>query len=263
MKLHGAIVTHAESLDLLDSRVVAARWNVLKVVTAWGVAGGWPASSRARVCAMTPYTVVRTHAGDPSAGKAFPHAAEVVKEISPWYTIRPRLFIEIGNEPNISDEHLKNDDYAYGYAWHLERAIAACRRAFPLARIIGPGMSLQINRPERFYELCGAAIRQCDMVAFHVYTESGSLSDSEQMRRAVRIHGEFFPAMPMLLTEYGIRTGSQESRASGYSVLAQSLKAPIVGCLAYHLCDDGAVNPEYVVTTAMAQAYGRLWPPVW
>jgi hypothetical protein len=257
---HGLILTHANSLDQLEDILQAGRFPVLKVVTGWGMLGGWLPDSRARACAMSCETIVRTVEGDPSAGHPYPHAHLIPAEIDPWYAIRrSRLLIEIGNEPNITQLGKPDVDPA-GYAYQLVRSIAECRRRYPKACIISPALSLNDEASAarwagsaEFREAC----LMCDLIGVHAYWHHAP-DDTGQLARATRLLAPF-SSKPWFLSEYGIHDPATSETVKGqrYAEFVKELPAPYVGATIYHytakpLNDD---QRAYQFGAAGARAY--------
>src|SRR5262245_32965686 len=103
---NGVILTYVDNLAQLEDCVRRGQYDTVKVVTGWGLASGWTDEARARVLSMVPNVIVRTVSGDNN----FPDANEIEREIVPWYTLKPSIMIELGNEPNNSPKY-QNDDF--------------------------------------------------------------------------------------------------------------------------------------------------------
>lgn len=256
---HGLVLTNTTSLDTLEESMVTGSYNLLKVISAWGVPGGWTQATRARACALTCETIVRTHAGDPSSGKPYPHSEEMAGELDPWYEIkRHNLLIEIGNEPN-SDATMDPS----GYAWHLARAIAACRSRYPKSQIIAPALdmgranaSTWLNNPD-----FAAALRSCHMIGVHAYAFF-SFDDSQQLAKIQSLY-QPFRTKPWALTEYGINdvATSDSTKGQRYAGLVRSLSSPYTLATFYHK-DANPSNPnddQYAIGADGDRAYGLAW----
>lgn len=255
---HGLVLTNATTLNSLEDSVMAGLYDTIKVVTAWGIDGGWKLESRARLAAMTCTTVIRSHAGDPSSNKPYPHWEEIRDEFAPWYAIKPRAYYEIGNEPNLDGAA----DPA-GYAYHLNRAIDICRQLYPRARLIAP--ALDVSRPNASQWLANpefaAAIRRCDSIGVHAYAYV-TFDDTGQFATIDRLYAPFRDK-PWALTEYGIndKGTSDATKGQRYASMVKSLPAPYLLATFYHR-DDKPANPndtQYAIDLSGDRSYGQTW----
>jgi hypothetical protein len=248
----GPVLTHA-SLDALDAAVVAGRYDTVKVVSAWGVPGGWTRDARAFVCAATPITIVRTATGDGCRGLAFVDADAVEAEIAPWYAIKRRIWIELGNEPNAM---LLSEEQAWVFRWHLRRAIARCRRQFPQARLIAPAIAIPGAPYDRLLAICRDAYDACDAIGIHAYAHR-QFDDDGQLARAL----ETARGRPAWLSEYGINAAdlSDVDKAQRYVAMLRSLPGHVLGATHYHLNTLGDVHPQYALRGAGDAVMGRRW----
>lgn len=255
---HGLILTHSSSLDQVEDVMSTGRFPVLKVVSAWGLPTGWTAESIARACALSCETILRTVEGDPRSGHPYPHAELIPAEIDPWYhNRRTRLLIELGNEPNADP----SVDPA-GYAWQLERCIAACRARYPKARIIAPALSLNDEAPAARWMQSPqfiAACLKCDLIGVHAYAHY-DFDDTGQLARARRLLAPL-AGMPWFLSEYGIHDPGTPETTKGqrYAALVKTLSAPYTGCTIYHMTTQpiDADQQAYAFGVAGATAYGN------
>jgi hypothetical protein len=257
LPLHGCVLTHTDTLDSLEQKIMAGQHTTLKLISSWGLPAPWALDSRARACALTNTTVVRTQAGDPSCGHPYLHVEEVVSEIAPWYAIRRHnLFIELGNEPN-ADASI---DPA-GYAWHLTQAIAACRASFPLAKLIAPALILDRGAPEHWLSTSefANAIKRCDLLGVHVYAYR-AFDDTGQLAQANRLYAPF--VQPLALTEYGINANdiADSAKGSAYARLVQTLPSRCALATYYHT-DESTVlslnDAAYALDLSGDIAYGK------
>jgi hypothetical protein len=209
---------------------------------------------------MAPNVIVRTVAGDPSYNGhnpdfQFPDANRVRNELTPWYAIRQDIMFEIGNEPNI-DDHPSND-FIYTYRAVLNTAIDVCRREFPKAKLISPGLIIGPTQDfERFNQIAVDVFRRCDMIGLHFYADygfaKGQLSAANQLCDAIHVAQRFYGDMRWYVTEYGINDCGKTSMAekgrryAGLIHCGESdpiLPANVVGLTYYHLnmkCDHDA-----------------------
>ena len=233
----GLTLTYAPSPRELRGALALMRADAVKVVTAWGLDGGWTPASIAEVAQMTGTLVVRTRYGDPSAGAGYghPYANQILGELGPWLSRRPDAVVELGNEPLYSPRSL--DPYIYAY--HLGEAIRAVRAIYPLARILAPAFSLHERTPEldRWLTILGPHARACDGVAIHAYSP-------EQLALGLTLTHLHIGARPVWLTEVNLGEPlTPVSRARRLWELVRD--APVEAALLYHLEQrDGAPTAE-------------------
>jgi hypothetical protein len=240
----GAILTSAPDLSWLRQHV--AGLDALKVVTGWGLP--WTPERRAEAARLCPALVVRTVAGDPSYAdglQSFPVAEQVIEEVRPWWEARDParpFWIELGNEPLIAEQ---DEVFAWEYAYWLDRAITACRAAFPGARLIAPAHLLNHPVPlgvhadgvPRFLEICADAYRRCDAVGVHAYTLAQWDKGRALVRRAVG------PAR-LWLTEFALNEPLPDAvRGAAYARTLAPLDAD--AALIYHLDAAGGADPVH------------------
>jgi hypothetical protein len=230
--------------------------SVLKVVPAWGLP--WTPALRHEAARLCPSLVVRTVAGDPSAGQPFPLPDAVIAELRPWWEARDPaspFWIELGNEPLIAE---RPEVYAWEWQYWLDKAISACRVAFPSARLIAPAHLL--NHPvalgshpdgvSRFIEICADTYRRCDAVGVHAYT----LAQWERGRALVRQH---VGPKPLWITEFALNEALPPAvRGAAYRRTLEGLDAE--AALLYHVAqlpgaDPTHFNPNYQVTREVVE----------
>lgn len=286
----GVILTYVETLDTLEDCVRAGGYDVVKVVTGWGMPRGWDTATRKRVIGMVPNLIVRTVSGDPSyarphdplAGGPIPGAKgpncqyweydflnpdKVQQEIQPWYELKPDIMIELGNEPNVFNQ---DDDFIWRWAYNLEQTVNRCREAFPRATLISPGFMMdQRGNMRRFYEIAQKQIAMCDYVGVHFYEYYAFKPDQApatkgELRDAVQLHQQFFPDMAWYITEYGIHNTDQTPRqvkGERYARLLHgndgwpTLPINVAGAVYYHLQMKGDIHPEYHIYPEGDRAY--------
>lgn len=266
----GLILTHAPDLAWLQQQLALARADVLKVVTGWGLAGGWTPAARYQACRMAPAIIVRTVSGDPSVpdhGMLVPSRA--VDEIRPWWEARDPtrpFYAELGNEPLIAPA--ANEDGAWAYQWALGKCIDDLRRAFPGIRIIGPAQLLNHPIPlgaypdgaTRFLAICAPALRRCDALATHAYT-------AEQLTRGVKLLRDLVSAtLPIWATEVNLNVALDDA-ARGRALAALTDTPDLAGVCLYHLASSAGedpihFNPNYTLRpgTLAALAAARETP---
>lgn len=286
----GVVLTYVESLDTLEDCVQLGGYDVVKVVSGWGLPQGWNDDTRRRVVAMVPNLIVRTVSGDPSYARPvdplskkhmpgarganaqyweydFLNPDRVVAEIAPWYALKPDLMIELGNEPNVFNQ---DDEFIWRWAYFLEETIKRCRASFPQATLISPGFMMDAaGKMQRFYEIAQRQIAMCDYVGVHFYEyyafkpDQGPATKGE-LRDAVALHQQFFPDMAWYITEYGIHNTDQVPRGekgARYARLVHSgegwpaLPLNVAGAVYYHLQTRGDIHPEYHIYPDGDRAY--------
>ena len=195
----GPILTHVPDLAALRGALALMRADLLKVVSRWGLPGGWHPAAAAEAAHLCPTLIVRTVAGDPSyAGGRAPHpfASAVLDEVAPWGRARPDLVVELGNEPLNGPHPLDPFEYAY----HLGRAVDALRAALPGARILGPAFSLNpafTGDLDRWLRVLAPALRRCDALALHAYT-------AQELAHGRALAAQHAPGLPVWLTEVNL-----------------------------------------------------------
>ena len=281
----GLILTSARSLSSLARHVAAGRCDVLKVVTGWGLPGGWDEASRHAAARLAPALIVRTVAGDPSVQRdpraaggygphALPVAERVVAEVAPWWRARDParpFWIEIGNEPLI--DPLPGappllELAAWQYMAHLAAAIDACREAFPGARIIAPAhienhpirIGAHADGQRWMTEIRADVLRQCDALGLHAYSLAQYVHGLGRLRTYVG-------AQTVALTEFALNEALDPvTRADRYAGFLRQTVAPIATI--YHLDELGGTDPAHFrdayrldVPTLEALAALRAAPP--
>jgi len=261
---HGVVVTHIDHLDQLADCLSRGGYDTIKIVTEWGMEGGWSPHMH-QLLHMAPNVIVRTVAGDPSYDNhnpkfQFPRGHLVQDELAPWYAIRKDIMFEIGNEPNIDDH--PSQDFIFNYCFFLNEAITICRREFPQAKLISPGLIIGANKDfERFNQIATdtKAFQRCDFIGLHFYEHFGFAkaeqhATTNQLREAIRVARQFYSNMPWYVTEYGINNTDQMSmgekgrRYAGMAYYGASdppLPDNIAGLTYYHLNMKRDRDPQY------------------
>jgi N-acetyl-anhydromuramyl-L-alanine amidase AmpD len=246
---HGLVLTNAPMARLKQS-IASAHYTALKVVTAWGLGRPWTDWERREVLGLVPSVLVRTHAGDPSSGRPFPHWEEVVRELQPWVLAGATL-VEIGNEPDASAVIAPA-----GYAWHLSRAREAIQRAWPHVKVCSPGLLGELRGASWIADPdFAAAVRACDFVGCHLYEHTtfsgpGHTNKWDEMERLYARFGK----QPRMITEYGI---NDKPDGTKYARFVRGLRPPYVGAFAYHL--DVSEGADYQLGAAEEVEYGQAF----
>jgi hypothetical protein len=224
----GLILTHSPDLATLRRALSTCRADALKVIPAWGLDGGWSPAAIAEAAHMVGTLVVRTSHGDPSyahGARPYPHANQILDELSPWLRARPDAWIELGNEPLNGPAPLDPHSYAY----HLGQAIEQCRNAYPRARLLAPAFSLNTHTPEidRWLAILAPAMRRCDGVAIHAYTPG-------QLRLGLDLARAHTPGKPVWVTELNLGE-ALPAHERGRRIWELVRDAPVATALLYHL----------------------------
>jgi hypothetical protein len=278
IRQHGITLTYTENLDQLDDCMRRGGYDTVKVITGWGLPHAWTRADRERVLKY-PNVIVRTVAGDPSAANSpgsqtpgvhtIPDPNQIQAEIADWYSIRPDIMIELGNEPNAYPADNKS---VYEWCWFLKEAVKRCREVFPAAKLIAPGLMLQPEnpacpRPETFLTIAHDqedAMRKCDYIGIHIYDHSAFQPASKgELALAVSLYSHFFGDMPWYITEYGINEPTLEPAAKGqrYAGLVHlnesmpRLPKNVIGAVYYHLSTKGDNQPQYNIYPRGDDAY--------
>jgi len=252
----GLVLTNAPSLAVVGDALSRGGYNVLKVVSGWGLPGGWTRETIQQAVRIAPTVIVRTRTGDPSLDKrfggdfAFVDQHRVEAELYPWYRERPDLWIELGNEPNAYPLTVRQ---MHEYAYFLSRSVERCRVIFPEALLMAPAMIIDRPNAEQFMAICRPIFNQCDAIALHAYeweTFAGPVAGRKgELEQAFAIAGRLFPQKRWFLSEYGIHGPQLTPAVKGarYAQLLHRRPLPeqLLGASYYHLCIDGKIQPEY------------------
>lgn len=246
MPLHhvGVILTHVDQLGQLDDCLTRARLNTLKVVTAWGVAGGWTTASR-EWAARVPTLIVRTVAGDPSYARSpgpspfpMPEAKLIAAEIAPWYAVRPNIWVELGNEPDVDSP---DDDFIWRYRFYLGQTVSTLHTIFPQAKLIAPGL-MGGPRADRFADVAGDVFGMCDAMAVHAYEyysfTARNVARTKALENNLARTRRYSQGKPLWLTEVGIndtKVTTPKDKGQRYLRLMETCKADVIGATYYHL----------------------------
>ena len=245
----GPVLTNTNDLEALDTTLALPAFDTLKVVAGWGVTDGWRTETRAFALAAAPVTIVRTVTGDGCAGHRTIDPAKVLEDIAPFYALKRRIWIELGNEPNNLATPLSEAEI-WGWRYYLLQAIAACRRAFPKVKLIAPGMTQAKNKPsKRLYAVCLDAFRLCDAVAVHAYAHQ-RFDDDHQLARGLKQARAV--GKPLWLTEFGINDPKMPKATKGaaYAAFVRANAGVFVGATYYHINTKGDSDPQYHIAAA-------------
>jgi hypothetical protein len=248
--LFGPVLTNAPSADAFLQHYRTTRASAAKVITAWGLDSGWTPQARRHVVEAVPNLIVRTAAGDPSYPRAlwYLDPRVVLDELAPWLALRPNLWVELGNEPDVraGDE---GDIWRYNY-W-LSAAITSVRARWPRARLIGPAVRIGHPGWERWYEILWPELARCTSIGIHLYGFHRLLcredEDTGQFVKALRLVQRFFPRHTVAVTELGIHDPAMPAaeKLRRYREFARVAPPRWTWALYYHHAADRAIQPEY------------------
>lgn len=254
--MHGIILTNSKSFDALDDLIQTAGFDTLKIVTAWGMPDWNQTRTRGQVAAVAPNLVVRTATGDPASGNGFCPIPETVEaEVAPWYELKRRIWIEIGNEPNIA---AKTDREWWEWCWYVARCAERCRKAFPKAQLIAPAFVVDRPNVERALDIIEAAhpFDFYDCIAIHAYEhfafQGTRPAQTNQLNLAIAYVASRFPNKPLYLTEYGINDAKTTQAKRGEAYASIYLPKQVIGRTIFHFDET---STWYPFTTEAARAY--------
>ncbi len=252
----GPVLTNVGDLEVLDTCLATPMFDTLKVVANWGMNRGWGTETRAFALAAAPITIVRSGSGDGCSGQRTIDPQLVIAEIAPWYALKRRIWIEIGNEPNSLATPLSEAE-CWGWRYYLMQTIALCRRAFPKAKLIAPGMSQTKGLASvRLYAVCMDAFQQCDAVALHAYAHRAFDDDGQLKRGLAQV---LATKKPIWLTEFGINDTGMSGADKGrlYAGLLRERAGHFVGATYYHLNTKLDIDPQYHIGPTGDAALGN------
>lgn len=255
--LLGPVLTNAKNIDRFLDYYRAGRFTTAKVVAGWGLDTGWTDEARRKLVASVPNLIVRTTVGDPSNPGTywFPHPDVAEAEVSPWLTLKPDLFIEIGNEPSVVWEQQGRDEYlTWVYRWWLDETIQRLRNRFPRARLVAPSPCIGVPGWERWLEIPSDVIHKCDAVSLHLYGWHRIVGDGKgEYAAAIPMYRRLFLDKPILVTEVGIHHPPmpKSEKLALYREFARTAPANIKAVLFYHYNERGDIHPEYAIPASV------------
>jgi hypothetical protein len=270
------------------------QYNAQKVITAWGPQGSWTDATRAQVVKSIivgnypPKTIVRTLAGDGQFGRGyadnpkdislFPIPDKIEEEIRPWYALDPKIYIEIGNEPNNEEApgkppgwwnyynsgdtvKVKNaEDYVWEWKYWFSQSLQRIRAVFPAAKVISPGLGKE--GADIWHKICQDAFSQADFIGFHQF--GGESFNEGWGQSIIPILQRYYPTKNWFCTEYGLhsqapwipqrRKGTMYAELVHFNVSDPVWPSNVKGAVYFHLDTrplNTAIEPAYVI-------YGNL-----
>lgn len=242
--MHGLTLTSTDNLDRLISDMRANHIPGLKVITGWG--WPWDAASRQK-CGTLSGLLVRTVDGDgtrPPFGTEhyiFPEPHRVYDELLPWVSAKPRLVVEIGNEPNAYTA--APDDAPYVFLYYFRQCLQMIRQQFPGVRVLTPGLIEGTGNKAQphWWEIWSESgiANEVDGIGYHFYAhENFKPTDTGQVQRAHQQLGQYFHDRSWWATEAGINGPKQPDadKCAKYSELHRNMPGNVAMCVWYHIC---------------------------
>ena len=247
----GPIVTNMGSrASFVDT---LARWDKqnftsVKVITGWGLSGGWSSNDRAQILSLTPNPIVRTVAGDPSSRRhPLPHPGIIIDELRTWLDMKFNLMVELGNEPNIRPVE---DRFIWEYRYFLDQSIDLVRRMYPHAHIIAPALIVN-ETAQRWFDICKDIFTKCDSVGIHAYEHISFLSakDIPRTNQLSTVNAMYEGIKkPKVMTEYGINDSkvAKVAKLTEYRQMLPVLRTiGYIGATFYHVNVKEDIDPQY------------------
>lgn len=288
-RLHGPVLTDATPSQLFDC-IRRGQYNAQKVITAWGPQGQWTDATRAQVVntvVIPPYppkTIVRTLAGDgqysagggpadqrynnnPANPWLYPLPDRVEAEIAPWYALDPKIYIEIGNEPNNetwwnffqfpegTTEKKNARDFIYNWRYWFGEALKRVRECFPQAKVISPGLA---GHFEDWYTICRDVFAQANFVGLHAFAPHDFYGADTWNTRVIKSLRDNYGDRAWFCTEYGLHAqpdaSFQRTKGQKYAELVHFNRSEpawpdnVKGACYFHLdTRSQSDRPQYVI----------------
>lgn len=255
--LLGAVLTNTPSVSQFVAHSKNARFSAAKVITAHGVDGGWNNENRGLLVRNFDKLVVRSKRGDPAyGGKAefwLPEPEHTAEEARPWLALRPDMWFEPGNEPDVAWEHpaigTHGDEMTiWKYNYWLGETIDRLRREFPRIKLIGPSPRIGVPGWQRWLEIMQHTLRACDSVSVHIYGWHKIVGDGKgELSAAQEVYGKLFPNKTIACTELGINDPSisHSRKLELYRDFARNAPKNWTWALAYHYDARREFHKEY------------------
>ena len=254
---HGPVMTRSELNQLADC-IAKGGYTCKKLVNAsWASpTGGWNHNNMITVCHNVPgQTIVRTLVGDGGFPGNFPTPQAVYNEIKPWYDRHNWIWIEIGNEPNSQEWSWASwndkNNYIWNWRYYFGEALAMCRREFPRAKVISPGLGPL--EEAWWHDVCKDKFSLADYVGFHAFTPNSYSGDVDWLSRILPVMSTRYGGKQWFLTEYGINNPAMKDADKGreyagmvhFGASRPSLPANVIGATYFHLDTYRTREPEY------------------
>lgn len=251
--LFGPVLTHAKTLDGFLDYWRRGGFNAAKVVTGWGIGqGGWSQENKQKILRTIDNLVLRTTAGDPQNPNAGPYlyCDAVYAEAVDWLRIKPDLWVELGNEPDVLWEREgRTEQVIWNYRYWLIETIKRLRSEFPAIRIIAPAPRIGIPGWERWLEITrDVAYGSADAVALHLYGWHTIVGDGKREYESARgVYNRLFPGKLVAVTELGINDPGMPATSKLQSYREFACNAPVNWrwVLFYHYNERRDIHPEY------------------
>lgn len=254
--LFGPVLTNTPTVGAFVSSYTLNRFSAAKVISGWGVDGGWTVTGRELLVRSVPRLIVRSVAGDPSfrgwGAKWYPDPDLLVEEFRPWVALRPDIWLEVGNEPDVVwDTNPVNRPELSIWVYHywLELALRRLRAEFPRARLIAPSPRVG-HYPEwyRWLEIRSEVTAQFDAVSLHLYGWHQIIGDGKgELEAAKPVYDRLFPGKSVALTEVGIHNPEMphQRKLELYRDFARAVPENWRWVLFYHYNARRDIHPEY------------------
>jgi hypothetical protein len=260
--LFGPVLTNTPTVSSFLSAIAANRLSAAKVVTGWGLNTAWDDYSRALLVKGVSRLIVRSTCGDPSnrGTNWLPDPDLLVEEFRPWVKLRPDIWLEVGNEPDVAWERpdivnaVGTGEYAiWSYRYWLELAEARLRKEFPRAQLIAP--SPRVGHFESWYrwvEIPADVLRRFNALSAHIYgwhLLALDQTDTQQYFKLKRYYEMLFPGKSVAVTEAGIHSSqlTPQQKLDAYRAFAQKMPTNWRWVLFYHFNANRVIHPEYSV----------------
>jgi hypothetical protein len=252
----GPVLTHSPSLDAFIEYLQRGRFSTAKVITGWGLERAWTPADRCRLICAVPNLIVRTVNGDPSLGRHYQYLlpGEVAQELHPWLVLKPDLWIELGNEPDVLwDVPVPVEDEIWRYRWWLQATRDYLRTHYPQARLIAPSPRIgAVPQWERWLEIPAETLRSFDAVSLHLYGWHQIVNDGKrELADAQAAYSRLLPSVPVIVSEMGIHNPQMNPahKLALYRRFAEQVPLHWLQVLFYHHNAQGDLHPEYHIAS--------------
>ena len=216
---YGPVLTSARSLNDIMLQQRRGNFELIKVVTSWGIPNGWTPDAIDQVMRTFKHVIVRTSAGDPSSQSSNPLPVydDVIRELIAWINAMHdgvTVWFEIGNEPNIRHDQA----YYWLYRYHLLDTILKLRKRYPTMVFIAPGISvdplhLQFGKDYTtiLHDVCGVQAGHFQYQAIHAYEVNSWVTlQTQQLQIAMGLYSK---ETPFVLSEFGLNSLTMSMQA--------------------------------------------------
>lgn len=254
--LYGPVLTNTPTISAFLGSYAANRFSAAKVITAWGVDGGWTSTNRELLVRSIPRLIVRSVAGDPSfkgwGNPWYPDPDTLVEEFRPWVALRPDIWLEVGNEPDVvwdANPNSRSEFSIWVYNYWLELAYWKLKQAFPDAKLIAPSPRVGYY-PDwyRWLEIRSDVLARYDAVSLHLYGWHALVGDGKgELVAAKPVYDRLFPGKSVALTEVGVNDPAtpHQRKLEIYRAFARNTPEHWRWVMFYHYNAKRDIHPEY------------------